>query len=58
MSEIGLKFSFYVGSLCSLGTSIFGASKNKLVSVPSVSTLWNNLKSIESIDNRPSLKSW
>jgi hypothetical protein len=44
--EIGLKFSFFVGSFCGLGTSITVASYNKLCSVPSVSILWISLKSI------------
>ena len=39
MREIGLKFSFFVRSLCVLGMSITGASKNELGSVPSVSFL-------------------
>ena len=43
--EIVLKFSFYFGSLCSLGISIIVASKNELSCVPSVSILWNSLKS-------------
>jgi hypothetical protein len=43
--EIGVKFSFFVGSLCGLGTSVTVASKNELGSVPSVSILWSSLKS-------------
>ena len=46
IKEIGLKFSFFVESLCNFGISITVASYNILGSVPSVSTLWNNLKSI------------
>jgi len=37
MKEIGLKFSFFVGSLCGLGIRVIAASK--LGSVPSVSIL-------------------
>jgi hypothetical protein len=44
--EIGLKFSFFVGSFCGLGMSIIVASKNELVSVPFVYILWNNLRII------------
>ena len=44
--EIGLKFSFFVGSLCGLGIRVFVASWNKLGRVPSVSILWNSLRSI------------
>jgi len=46
MRELSLNFSFIVGSFFSLGKSIIVASKNKLCSVPSVSILWNSLKSI------------
>ena len=46
ISEIVLKFSFLVGSLCSLGTRVIVALKNELGSVPSVSILWNILESI------------
>ena len=46
ISEIGLKFSFLVGSLCGLGTRVIVASKNELGSVPSDSILWNCLESI------------
>ena len=52
ISEIGLKFSFLVGSLCGLGTRVIVASKNDLGSVPSNSILWNSL---ESIGNRLSI---
>jgi hypothetical protein len=44
--EIGLKFSVFVRSLCGLGIKVIVASLNKLGSVPSVSILWNSLKSI------------
>jgi hypothetical protein len=44
--EIALKFSFFVGSLCSLGIRVIVASKNELDRVPSVSILWNSLRSI------------
>ena len=43
--EIGLKFSFFVGSLCGFGVSVIVASQKELSSVPSVSILWNSLKS-------------
>ena len=43
ISEIGLKFSFFVGSLCGLGIRVIVASKNELGKVPSVSILWNSL---------------
>jgi len=46
MREIGLKFSFFVVVLCGLGISVIVASMNKLGSVPSVSILWNSLRSI------------
>ena len=39
--EIGLKFSFFLGSLCGLGMSVIVASKNELSGVSSVSILWN-----------------
>ena len=39
ISEIGLKFSFLVGSLCGLGTRVIVASKNELGSIPSDSIL-------------------
>ena len=35
ISEIGLKFSFLIGSLCGLGTRVIVASINELGSVPS-----------------------
>ena len=47
MWEIVLKFSFFVGSLCGLGISTIVALQNKLDSIPSVSILWNRLKSID-----------
>jgi hypothetical protein len=43
--EIGLKCSFFVES-CVVFISIVVASQNELSSVPFVSVLWNNLKSI------------
>ena len=52
MRKIGLKFSFFVGSLCSLGEIIIVALKNKLGSVSSVCILWNIF---ESIYNRSSM---
>ena len=39
ISEIGLKFSFLVGSLCGLGTRVIVASKNELGNIPSDSNL-------------------
>jgi len=44
--EIGLKFSFFVGSLCGLGISIIVNSEKELGSSPSVSILWNSLNNI------------
>jgi hypothetical protein len=44
--EIGLKFSFFVGSLSGLGIRAIVASYYELGRVPSVSILWNSLKSI------------
>jgi hypothetical protein len=44
--EFGLKFSFFVVSLCGLGISIAVAPLNELCSVPSLYILWNSLKSI------------
>jgi hypothetical protein len=38
--EVGLKFSFFVGSLCHFGIIVITSS------IPSVSILWNNLKTI------------
>ena len=46
ISEIGLRFSFLVGSLRGLGMRVIIASKNELGSVPSDSILWNSLESI------------
>jgi hypothetical protein len=46
ISKIGLKFFFFVGTLCSLGSRVIVASWNELVNVPSVSILWNSLRSI------------
>jgi hypothetical protein len=46
LREIGLKFSFFVGSLCGLGLRVIVASQNELSRVPSVSILWNSLRSI------------
>jgi hypothetical protein len=44
--EIGLKFSFFVRSLCSLGIRVIWASENELDRVPSVSILWNSLRRV------------
>ena len=44
--EIGLKFSFFVESLCSLGTRVTVASYNEFGSILSVSVLWNSLRSV------------
>jgi len=46
IEEVGLKFSFFVGSLCGLGISIIVALKNELGRDPSVSIFGNRLKSI------------
>ena len=46
ISEIGLKFSFFVGSLCGLGMRVIVTLKNELGSVSSDSILWNSLESI------------
>ena len=46
ISEIGLRFSFLLGSLCGLGMRVIVVSKNKLGSAPSDSILWNSLESI------------
>ena len=46
ISEIGLKFSFLVGSLCGLGTRVIVASEDELGRVPSDPILWNSLESI------------
>ena len=45
-SEIGLKFSYFVGSLGGLGMRVIVALKNEFGAVPSVSMLWNSLESI------------
>ena len=44
--EIGLKFSFFVGSFCGLGIRVTVASQNELGRVPSVSILWNSVRRI------------
>jgi hypothetical protein len=44
--EIGLKFSFLVGSLCGLGIRVVVASQNELGRVLSVSILWNSLRRV------------
>jgi hypothetical protein len=44
--KIGLKFFFFVVSWCGFSISITVASQNEFGSVPSVSILWNSLKSI------------
>jgi hypothetical protein len=44
--EIGLKFSFFVGSLCGLGSRVIVASENELGRVPSISILWNPLRRV------------
>ena len=41
--EIGLKFTFLVGSLCGLDIRVIVASLIELGRVPSVSILWNSL---------------
>jgi hypothetical protein len=46
ISEIGLKFSFFVESLCGLGVRVIVTAENKLGSINSVSILWNSLKNI------------
>ena len=47
ITEIGLKFSFFVGSLCGFSISFTIVSWTELSSsVPSVSILWSSLKSI------------
>jgi hypothetical protein len=42
--ESGLKFSFFVGSLCGLGIKVIVTSWKELGRVPSVSILWNTLR--------------
>jgi hypothetical protein len=44
--KIVLKFSSFVWSLCGFGISVTVALENELGSIPSVSILWNSLKSI------------
>jgi hypothetical protein len=44
--EIGLKFYFFVESLCGLGIRVIVASYNELDREPSVSILWNSLRRI------------
>jgi hypothetical protein len=41
-SKIGLKFSFFIGSLYGLGIRVIVASQNELSSVRSVSMVWNS----------------
>jgi hypothetical protein len=43
--EIGLKFSFFVGSLCGFCIGVTVDAQNELGGVPSVAILWNHLKS-------------
>ena len=45
--ENGLKFSYFVGSLCGLGIRVIVASQNELGRVPSISILWNSLRELE-----------
>ena len=45
--EIGLKFSFFVGSLCGLGNRVIVASWNELGRVPSVYIVWNSLRIVQ-----------
>jgi hypothetical protein len=44
--KIGLKFSFFVGSLCDLCIRVIVVSYNELGKVPSVSILWNSLRRV------------
>jgi hypothetical protein len=44
--ETGLKFSFFVVSLCGLDISIIVASWKKMGRIPSVSILWKSLKNV------------
>ena len=44
--EIGLKFSFFDGSLCGLGIRVFVASYNELGRVPSDSILWTSMRTV------------
>jgi hypothetical protein len=44
--EVGLKFSFFVGSLCSLATRVIVALLNELSRELSVSILWSRLRRI------------
>jgi len=46
LREIGLKFSFFIVSLCGLVIRVIVTSKNELGNVPFVSISWNSLKSI------------
>ena len=44
--EIGLKFCFFVGSICGFVIIVIVASYNELGRVFSVSILWNSLRTI------------
>jgi hypothetical protein len=44
--EIGLKFSFFVGSLCGLSIRVIVALLNELGRVPFVPILWNSLRRV------------
>jgi hypothetical protein len=44
ISEIGLKSSIFVESLCGLLSRVIVASWNELCRVPSLSILWNSLR--------------
>lgn len=41
IKEIGLSFSFFVGSSCCLDTRVNVTSENELGSFPSVSIVWS-----------------
>jgi hypothetical protein len=55
ISDIGQKFSFFVGSLCGFGIKITVPSYSELGKVPFVSILWNILRRI---GINSSLKAW
>ena len=51
----GNLFSFFVESLCGVGIRVTVASQDELGHVPSVSVLWNSLRSVSA---KSSLKIW
>ena len=47
ISDIGLKFSFFVASLSGFGIRVMVASKNEFGSLPSSAIFWKSLSKID-----------